>query len=199
MSVTAQQMKLEQPLRFLPRAQVAAEQDLLPGRYSAAVQWLSMAAFTLAFVGWLNESWLMLFENPIWLNRYTEYALILGFGIWRIAAERNAYTRKRLIILVGMVTVFWWLIPWLAPFYEPYVGYLWGQPVFPALHVPGTITFFLVLAAVALLSAPTACSSPLMTRRTSVEFGRLALVASEDDSADLFMDSAFESARCVYK
>ncbi|MEN8175404.1 MAG: hypothetical protein ABFS23_06555 [Pseudomonadota bacterium] len=33
-------------------------QDLMPGRYSLAVQLLSMAAFTLAFVGWLNETWL---------------------------------------------------------------------------------------------------------------------------------------------
>lgn len=172
MSVTAQQMKLEQPIRFLPRAQAAAEQDLLPGRYSAAVQWLSMAAFTLAFVGWLNESWLMLFENPIWLNRYTEYALILGFGIWRIAAERNPYTRRRLVILVGMVTVFWWLIPWLAPFYEPYVGYLWGQPVFPALHVPGTITFFLVLAAVFLFGRRVICgfNCPCVGIRETVGF-----------------------------
>ena len=32
----------------------------------------------------------------------------------------------------------WWLIPWLAPRFEPYVGYLWNQPVFPALHTPGT-------------------------------------------------------------
>jgi len=43
------------------------------------------------------------------------------------------------------VTAFWWLIPWLVPFYEPYLGYLWTQPVFPALHTPGTLTFLLGL------------------------------------------------------
>ena len=170
--MTAHEMKLEQPIHYLPRPLAATQQDSLPGRYSAAIQWLSMIAFTLAFVGWLNESWLMLFENPIWLNRYTEYALILGFGIWRIAAERNPYTRKRFIILVAMVTVFWWLIPWLTPFYEPYVGYLWGQPVFPALHVPGTITFFLVLAAVFLFGRRVICgfNCPCVGIRETVGF-----------------------------
>jgi uncharacterized membrane protein YdjX (TVP38/TMEM64 family) len=107
------------------------------------VQALSMAAFTLAFVGWLNETWLFWFDNPIWLNRYTEYAIIFAFGVWRIAAEENPYTRKRLIVLVAAVTGLWWLVPWLVPMFEPYIGYQWGQPVFPALHVPGTITFFL--------------------------------------------------------
>lgn len=43
----------------------------------------------------LNETWLFLLESPIWLYHYTEYAIILDFGIWRIAAEKNEYTRRR--------------------------------------------------------------------------------------------------------
>ncbi len=114
----------------------------------------------------------MWFENPIWLNRYTEYAIILGFGLWRIIAEKNIYTRKRLIILVTMVTVFWWLIPWLYPVYEPYVGFLWAQPVFPSLHVPGTITFFLILAAVFLFGRRIICgfNCPCVGIRETVGF-----------------------------
>jgi len=118
---------------------------------------LSMAAFTLAFLGWLNESWLYLFESPVWLNRYTEYAIILAFGLWRIRAEQNPYTRKRLIILVTVVTCFWWLIPWLTPTFEPYAGYVWSQPVFPALHTPGTLTFFLTLLLVFLFGRRIIC------------------------------------------
>jgi len=150
----------------------SAQQDLMPARYSLWVQVLSMAAFTLAFVGWLNETWLFWFDNPIWLNRYTEYGIILGFGIWRIVAEKNAYTRKRLIILVAMVTVFWWLVPWLYPVYEPYVGFLWSQPVFPSLHVPGTITFFLILAAVFLFGRRIICgfNCPCVGIRETVGF-----------------------------
>ncbi len=163
---------VEQAFYHNARNTGATHQDLMPARYSLLVQFFSIAAFTLAFVGWLNETWLFWFENPIWLNRYTEYAIILGFGIWRIFAEKNSYTRRRLMILVFMVTAFWWLTPWLYPVDEPYVGFLWGQPVFPALHVPGTITFFLVLAAVLLFGRRIICgfNCPCVGIRETVGF-----------------------------
>lgn len=147
----------EQTICYQPVQRSGSEQDSLPGRYRKSLQWLSMAAFTLAFMGWLNESWFYWFESPIWLNRYTEYAIILGFGIWRIRAEKNSYTRKRLTVLVAVVTIFWWLIPWLIPRFEPYVGYLWSQPIFPSIHVPGTITFFLILGLVTLFGRRVVC------------------------------------------
>lgn len=133
---------------------------------------LSMAAFSLAFLGWFNESWLFLYESPIWLNRYTEYAVILGFGLWRIHAEQNPYTRKRLIILVAVVTGFWWLIPWLMPVFEPYTGYVWNQPVFPALHTPGTLTFFVTLLLVFLFGRRIICGfgCPCVGIRETVGF-----------------------------
>ena len=64
----------ESLLTYSARPNAAACQDTLPGRYRWWVMALSMAAFTLAFLGWLNESWLYLFDSPIWLNRYTETA-----------------------------------------------------------------------------------------------------------------------------
>ncbi|HFQ13531.1 MAG TPA: hypothetical protein ENK40_01910, partial [Gammaproteobacteria bacterium] len=67
-------MASENIITHRPRALDSTQQDLMPARYPLWVQVLSMAAFTLAFAGWLNETWLMLFDNPIWLNRYTEYA-----------------------------------------------------------------------------------------------------------------------------
>ncbi len=144
----------------------------MPGRYRWWVMVLSMAAFTLAFLGWINESWLFLYESPIWLNRYTEYAIIFGFGLWRILAEQNPYTRKRLIILVSVVTLFWWLTPWLMPMFEPYTGYVWSQPVFPALHTPGTLTFFLVLLLVFLFGRRIICGfgCPCVAVRETVGF-----------------------------
>lgn len=165
-------IKVEAPTYHIPRARSSATQDLMPSRYGIGIQLLSMAAFTLAFVGWLNETWLFWFENPIWLNRYTEYGIILGFGLWRIYAEKNAYTRKRLIILVSVITAFWWMVPWLSPVYEPYVGFLWSQPVFPSLHVPGTITFFLVLGLVFLFGRRIICGfgCPCVGIRETVGF-----------------------------
>jgi glutamate synthase (NADPH/NADH) small chain len=144
-------------IRHSPRSTPAARQGALPGRYRRPVEILSLAAFTWAFLGWLNEGWLYLFDNPIWPNRYNEYAIIFGFGLWRVLSEQNPYTRRRLAVLVAAVTVIWWLVPWLSPFFEPYAGYLWSQPVFPALHTPGTVTFFLVLAAVFLFGRPVIC------------------------------------------
>lgn len=155
-----------------PRPGEPSSQNTLAVRYPFWVRALAMAAFSLAFLGWLNESWLFLWESPIWLNRYTEYALILGFGLWRIRAERNRYTRKRLIILVSVVTALWWLIPWLNPFFEPYVGFLWSQPVFPALHTPGTLSFFLVLTLVFLFGRRVICGfgCPCVGIRETVGF-----------------------------
>jgi polyferredoxin len=155
-----------------PRPNDPSRQDTLASRYPFWVRALAMAAFTLAFLGWLNEAWLFLWESPIWLNRYTEYAIILAFGLWRIRAERNPYTRRRLIILVAVVTAVWWLIPWLTPFFEPYVGFLWAQPVFPALHTPGTLTFFLVLALVFLFGRRVICGfgCPCVGIRETVGF-----------------------------
>jgi glutamate synthase (NADPH/NADH) small chain len=165
-------IQFEQAVYHSPRKTEAAQQDLMPRRYGVGVQLFSLAAFTLAFVGWLNETWLFWFENPIWLNRYTEYGIILGFGLWRIVSEQNAYTRRRLMILVFVVTAFWWLVPWLYPVYEPYVGFLWAQPVFPSLHVPGTITFLLVLVLVFLFGRRIICGfgCPCVGIRETVGF-----------------------------
>jgi glutamate synthase (NADPH) small chain len=162
----------EDPIKHQARVMGATEQDLMPGKYSLSVKLLSLAAFSLAFIGWLNETWLFWFDNPIWLNRYTEYGIILGFGIWRIVAEKNSYTRRRLIILVFMVTAFWWMVPWFYPVYEPYVGFLWAQPVFPSIHVPGTITFFLILATVFLFGRRIVCgfNCPCVAIRETVGF-----------------------------
>lgn len=144
----------------------------LPRRYSMTVKVVSMIAFTLAFAGYLNESVFFYFENPIWLNRYTEYAIIVAFGIWRIRAERNPYTRKRIIVLITCVGVLWWLIPWAFPFFEPYVGANNVQPVFPSIHIPGTLTFFAVLMAVFLFGRRIVCGwgCPCVGIRDTVGF-----------------------------
>ncbi|MBF0623957.1 MAG: 4Fe-4S binding protein [Magnetococcales bacterium] len=146
-----------QPKARPQRCMPVDQQRSLAGRYPLWVKGLSLLAFTWAFLGWLNDAWFYQFDNSILLNRYTEYGLIVAFGIWRIAAEKNPYTRKRLMLLVANVAVLWWLIPWLFPFIEPYVGYLGVLPAFPSLHTPGTLTFFLVLAAVFLFGRRVIC------------------------------------------
>lgn len=143
--------------RRLGRLLPPGVQKSLAGRYPWWIKGLSLMAFAWAFLGWLNDAWFYRFDSPIWLNRYTEYVLIVGLGVWRIRAERNPYTRKRLTVLVANVAVLWWLIPWLFPFIEPFVGYLGTLPAFPSLHTPGTLTFFLVLGAVFLFGRRIIC------------------------------------------
>ncbi|MEE8444977.1 MAG: hypothetical protein V3S44_06470, partial [Alphaproteobacteria bacterium] len=74
---------------YKTKSMPASRQRSLAGKYAVAIQILSLAAFSWAFLGWFNESWLFWWDNPIWLNRYTEYLIILGFGSWRIYAEKN--------------------------------------------------------------------------------------------------------------
>jgi glutamate synthase (NADPH/NADH) small chain len=71
-----------------------------------------------------------------------------------------------------VVTALWWLIPWLNPFFEPYVGFLWSQPVFPALHTPGTLSFVLVLTLVFLFGRRVICGfgCPCVGIRETVGF-----------------------------
>ncbi len=148
------------------------QQRSLAGRYPWWIKGLSLLAMGWAFLGWLNEAWFYRFDSPLWLNHYSEYAIILIFGLWRVQTEQNPYTRKRLIFLLANVVVLWWLIPWLYPFVEPYVGYLRGLPVFPSLHTPGTLTFFLVLAAVGLFGRRIICgwNCPCVAIREVVGF-----------------------------
>lgn len=160
------------PRTFVTKTLPADKQRSLAGRYAWWVGGLSLVAFAWAFLGWLNEAWLYWWDSPIWLDRYTEYVIILVFGAWRIRAEHNPYTRRRLMVLVACVTVLWWLIPWLFPFFEPYVGYLGRQPEFPSLHTPGTLTFFVVLGAVLLFGRRVICgwNCPCVGIRETVGF-----------------------------
>ncbi len=56
--------------------------------------------------------------------------------------------------------------------FEPYAGYVWSQPVFPALHTPGTITFFLTLLLVFLFGRRVICGfgCPCVGIRETVGF-----------------------------
>lgn len=157
---------------YKPKSLPASKQRSLGGKYALSVRVLSLTAFTWAFLGWLNESYLFWWDNPIWLNRYTEYAIILGFGAWRIMAEHNPYTKRRLMVLVSVITILWWLIPWSLPFFEPYIGYLGTQAVFPSLHTPGTLTFFAALIAVLLFGRRVICGwgCPCVGIRETVGF-----------------------------
>lgn len=160
-----------------PRDVGVSRQDSLPSHYSTGARALSMLAFTYVAFAFINGRFLHWFEGadgeaPLWLSHWTEYAVILVFGVWRTWAEQNPYTRKRLGFLTGAVAVFWWIIPDFLRLPEPYIGALPGQPIFPQIHTPGTLAFFGILLLVLLFGRRVVCgwNCPCVGIRETVGF-----------------------------
>jgi len=160
-----------------PREVGSSQQDSLPSHYSPGARALSMLAFGYVAFAFVNGRFLHWFERadgeaPLWLSHWTEYAVILVFGVWRILAERNSYTRKRLAFLISAVAVFWWIIPDYLRLPEPYIGALPRQPIFPQVHTPGTLTFFAILLLVLLFGRRVVCgwNCPCVGIRETVGF-----------------------------
>ncbi len=170
--------KTEKPLKPIrPKRIKAARQDTLPGRYDLWVKILSLAAFAYVVFAFANARmlhWVVGADGapPIWLSTWTEYLVIAAFGTWRITAETNPYTRKRLIFLTASVVVFWWMFPYFLQLPELYIGDLPRTPVFPQFHTPGTVTFFAILALVFLFGRRVVCgwNCPCVGIRETVGF-----------------------------
>jgi glutamate synthase (NADPH/NADH) small chain len=127
-------------------------------RKTTIIKALSYMGLVYAVIGWLNEVWLH-GTTHLLLSHYSEYIAIGIFGIYRVAVEKNPYTKKRIAVLTAMVLGFWALLPYLFALKEPALGYfsdkaVWGRD----LHVPMTLTFFLSLVLVLLFGRRAVCS-----------------------------------------
>lgn len=175
------------------KIQKASVQDSRPANYSFGVKLLSLVAISYAIIAFLNESlfhWqpgqLAPFSFlqipcctpgangtfPFWFSHWTEYFLIVLFGVWRTLAEKNPYTRKRLAVLTASVGLLWWLVPAYLKIPEPFLGNLPQAPAFPSLHTPGTVTFFLVLLLVLFFGRRVICGwcCPCVGIRETIAF-----------------------------
>ena len=168
---------LAQSLPRVPWNSSASRQGNMPSHYALWVRVLSMLAFIYVVLAFVNGRFLHLFvgangEPPLWLGHWTEYLVIVIFGVWRTLAEQNPYTRKRIAFLTVAVGVFWWFLPDYLRLPEPYIGALPGQPIFPQIHAPGTITFFAVLLLVLLFGRRVVCgwNCPCVGIRETVGF-----------------------------
>jgi ferredoxin len=122
------------------------------------VQILSYLGLVYAVSGWLNEI-LLNWTDSVLLSHYSEYIVIGIFGIYRVAVEKNPYTKKRIAVLTAMVLGFWALLPYLFALTEPTLGYFNGKAIWGRdLHVPMTLTFFLSLLLVLLFGRRAVCS-----------------------------------------
>lgn len=132
------------------RSLSVSKSSLRPRSYPLLIRILSFTAFLYIVLGFLNHSVFHFvdtdnFWGRLFLSHRTEYVMILIFGIWRSIAEKDKNSRKRFIFLTISVTFFWWVLPELYPINEAHLGTLPSQALFPSLHMPGTITFFLTL------------------------------------------------------
>lgn len=123
---------------------------------------LSMIGFLYAIWGFVNQYYIQdyhprLYIDSILLSKYSEIFVILIFGIWRILVEKNKYTRTRMITLMIFIATMWGMLPIFLTINEFYIGYLPSQPTFPAIHVPGAITFFIFIALVLLFGRRVVC------------------------------------------
>jgi polyferredoxin len=117
----------------------------LPQRRPLAVQVVFFAGLLYAAFGFYNQYYWQWFRSP-WFSLYSDRIAILVFGAARILAERDAYTRRRLIVLVGAVTILWLVLP------------LWFGVTFFNHHTFGAPWFFVYLLIVFLFGRRADCS-----------------------------------------
>jgi len=132
-------------------------QDIKKGK-NHIVKILSYCGLVYAVLGWFNEV-LFHWTNNILVSHYSEYIAIGVFGVYRVAVEKNPYTKKRIAVLTAMVVGFWGLFPYLFTLIEPAWGYFSDKAILgKSLHVPMTLTFFLALFLVLLFGRRAVCS-----------------------------------------
>lgn len=105
----------------------------------------SFLAFIYAIIGWLNQSFLH-WSSSIWLSTYSEKMAIVAFGIFRIASERNPYTRKRILILITFIASLWIVFP------------ITTRSSFFNHHIVASIWFFAYLVIILLFGRRADCS-----------------------------------------
>jgi polyferredoxin len=118
---------------------------IIPRSFRKFIQIASFLALIYAGVGWLNQSFFH-WTNSIWLSTYSEKIAIVAFGVYRVASERNAYTRKRLLVLTTFIATLWLLFPLLT-----------GSTFFNH-HIVASLWFFAYLGIIFLFGRRADCS-----------------------------------------
>jgi len=101
---------------------------------------------------------------------YAASGLLVVFGIWRIATEKNRFQRIRIITILSLFVLFWFIVPVLFKIKVPILGEQWG--LFPQLHTIGSLTFFLYFGIVLLFGKRVDCGwcCPCVTARETIGF-----------------------------
>ena len=74
------------------------------------MQLVSYAGLVYAAFGFYNQNYLHWVSSP-WFGGYADRIAVVVFGVARIVTERDAYTRRRLVVLVLAVGGLWLALP----------------------------------------------------------------------------------------
>jgi len=101
---------------------------------------------------------------------YAASGLIVLFGIWRIATEKDRFQKIRIITILLFFVLFWLIIPLGLKVKVPILGGQWGS--FPQLHTVGSLTFFLYFGIVLLFGRRVDCGwcCPCVTARETIAY-----------------------------
>jgi polyferredoxin len=94
---------------------------------TTTVKVISFLGLLYAAFGYVNQIYLH-WVDSFWLSTYSDKIAIVAFGIWRVARERDSYTRKRIGILTFFTATLWILFPYLTGsnfFNQHLIGTFW--------------------------------------------------------------------------
>jgi polyferredoxin len=101
---------------------------------------------------------------------YAASGLLVLFGIWRIATEKDRFQKIRIVTIVSLFVLFWFIVPVVFKIKVPILGGQWGS--FPQLHTIGSLTFFVYFGIVLLFGKRVDCGwcCPCVTARETIGF-----------------------------
>ena len=151
---------------FVRRAQVTPRP-----KSSVLAKTLSVVGLVLlAFGYWADRVVGQFMGQELWLADLMPVVLVVPFGLWRLATEKERYQRFRLITILGLYFLLWVALPMLFKVSVPRLA--GGPELFPAIHVVGSLTFFLYGAAMLLFGKRLDCgwNCPCVTTRETVAY-----------------------------
>ncbi len=89
-----------------------------------AIEAISFLAFLYAGFGYFNYAYLHWVDN-FWLSNYSDRVAIVAFGTWRVAREKNIYTRNRIAVMASLTAIGYLVIPYFIGsnfFYNHLIG-----------------------------------------------------------------------------
>ena len=135
---------------------------LTPGKLVKALALVSLVLFVFLELYFFKINY-----HPV---GYAASGLLVLFGIWRIATEKDRFQKIRIITILSLFVLFWLVIPLGFRVTVPILGGQWGS--FPQLHTVGSLTFFVYFGIVLLFGKRVDCGwcCPCVTARETIGF-----------------------------